>query len=51
MLIASDSDLMAFPVSLPNDGLIDIAIMANVGHMFISIRRSHSVPVTLVISG
>ena len=35
MLKFSDSDLMAFPVSLPDDGLIDIAIMANVGYTFI----------------
>jgi hypothetical protein len=27
--------LMAFPVSLPDDGLIDIAIMANVGYMLV----------------
>jgi hypothetical protein len=35
MLRVKDSDLMAFPVSLPDDGLIDIAIMANVGYMLV----------------
>lgn len=33
--MVGDSDLMAFPVSLPNDGLIDIEIMANVGGLYI----------------